>query len=602
MLKYLALIISVLVFLTSISFASTGSAYIYASAVSSLGVGNLTVIHLNVTAGNGNVMIVGPQSVANDTFNSAVSAVNEATAYLNQNKNNYNFKYTINYSSVSGPSGGLAMTLLAISVLSNTPLMHNFAVTGTISSSGSVGEIGGVYEKSKVAFQAGKQFMIVPFAGNGTFENSLYYIVQQKLGIPVIKVSNVSQALPYAFGLVAPRRFAYNITQNYHTSQIPQLNISCTECNTSNFAILANATVNLTRNQISQIHGNYSLLKQSLRNSLSNFTQIINKGYLYTGADLSFLEFSNAYLFANSNFTRIAGDEIIANVSSYCGSLSPPQLTTGNYEYVIGGELRQSWALQTLNNSANELANAEITDDVAQSIYGAANAYAWCFAASQMYKIGASYSSGSVILSNEAINGIHQNVTAVQNSSGLYSSAALTSYNQGLYGAALYNAKYAMIFGNSSYVFYPQSKLANLTYANIANASGEGIWPYEFSAHALFYLNQRSFAQSNSSALSEAQNAYSLSALALSLSDANMFLVNGFVPLQVVPGTSSGTDIATLQQNITQIYQVLFILAALVFVSFLIIIYLILRQTPSSFTVTAKAKRQSRRARTARRR
>ena len=598
MLKNLSLVLLGLLLLASPAFANTGSAFIYASAVSSLGVGNLTVISLNVTPGNGNVMIVGPQSVANDTLNSARAAVSEATAYLGKNKSSYNFTYSINYTSVSGPSGGLALSLLAISVLSNTPLMHNFAVTGTVTTSGNVGEIGGVYEKSTVAVQSGKQFMIVPFAGNGTFENSLYYIVQQRLGIPVVKVSNVIQALPYAFGYATPRRFAYNITQNYHTSQIPPLNLSCAYCNTTNFGKLANATINLTQIQISKIHGNYSSLKASLRNSLANFTQITSKGYLYTGADLSFLEFSNAYLFANSNFTRKAGASIISNVSGYCGSLVPPQLTAGNYEYVIGGELRQSWALQTLNNSANDLANAEITDDVAQSIYGAANAYAWCFAANQMYNIASNSASGSVILSNEAISGIHQNVTAAQSYPGLYSQAALTSYNQGLYGAALYNSKYAMVFGNNSYVLYPPSKLDNLTYANIANASNGGIWPYEFSAHALFFLGQQSFASTNASLIGAAQNAYSLSTLAASLADANIFLVQGFVPLEVVPSNpSSGTEIASVQQDITQIYQILFLLAALVFISFLVIIYLILNQSPPLPPAKSRSTKRARRAR-----
>ncbi|MDE1869987.1 MAG: hypothetical protein KGH71_03310 [Candidatus Micrarchaeota archaeon] len=579
MLKNLGLALFVLLVCISTSHAASGGAYIYASAVSSLGVGNLTVMHLTVTPGNGNVKIIGPQSIANDTLLSASSAVNAATAYLGKNKSSYNFTYTINYTSVSGPSGGLALSLLAVSALSNTPLVHDFAVTGTISNSGAVGEIGGIYEKSKVAVQSGKQFMIVPFAGNGTFENSLYYIVQQKLGIPVVKVSNLTQALPYAFGQRAPRPFAYNITQNYHTGKIPALNLSCENCDTSSFGVLANATINLTSHQISQIRGNYSSLESSLRSSLLNFTQIANKGYLYTGADLSFLEFSNAYLFANSNFTRSAGALIIKNVSGYCGSLVAPQMTAGNYEYVIGGELRQSWALQTLNTSANELATAEITDDVAQSIYGAANAYAWCFAASQMYKIASTNTSGSVILSNEAIAGIHQNVTLAQNYSGLYSRAALASYNEGLYGAALYNSKYAMVFGNSSYALYSKAKLDNLTIANIANSTGGGIWPYEFSAHALFFLGQQSFAQSNASAINYAQNAYSLSLLSSSLAGANMFLSSGFVPLQVVPPSPQGsTDVAALQEEITQIYQILFLLAALTFISFLIIIYLVLRQ------------------------
>jgi len=65
----------------------------------------------------------------------------------------YNFSYIIEDKnvSVSGPSGGLAFTLDAISALSHEPLLHDFTLTGTISPDGSVGEIGGVYDKVAAA-------------------------------------------------------------------------------------------------------------------------------------------------------------------------------------------------------------------------------------------------------------------------------------------------------------------------------------------------------------------------------------------------------------------------------------------------------------------
>ncbi|MDE1846388.1 MAG: hypothetical protein KGH53_03880 [Candidatus Micrarchaeota archaeon] len=569
-----------LLLLISVSSAAGGSAYIYASAVTALGVGNLTTISLNVTPGNGNVLIKGPSSVANDTLFSAQEAVGYAANYLKLNPRSYNFTYFVNYSSVSGPSGGLALSVLAISALSSTPLQHNFALTGTVTTTGNVGQIGGIYEKSLAAVQSKKQFMIVPYALNGTFENSLYYIVQQRLGIPVVKVSNVTQALPYAFGTAKPRPFSYNITQNYHTSLLPTLNLTCQACNTTKFKSLAYTTINLTTAQVAKILGNYSALRGSLTNSLANFTTITNKGYLYTGADLSFLEFSNAYLFANSNFTRNAATTIIANVTNYCNSLSSPAMTSDNYEYVIGGQLRQGWALQTLNNSRSTLASAQTTDDVAQSIYGAATSYAWCTASSKMYKIALGSNSAPVALSNSTIQLIYKSVNASQKYPGLYSQVALSSLNAGKYGAALYNSRYAAVFGNSTFSLYSQSQLSNLTQSNIMNASNGGIWPFEFSAQSLFFLNQALLQQPSGGSLGAMQNAYTISALALGLSSANNVLRSGFIAAPIVPYTNS-TTVLNLQSQVSQIYNILFVLCALVFIIFLILIAMFLRPMQS---------------------
>lgn len=587
------------VMLVSLSYAFSGSAYIYASAVTGLGHGNLTLVSLNVTSGNGNVSIIGPTSVGNDTVASAREAVLDATSYLGLKQSNYNFTYNIDYSSVSGPSGGLALTLLAVSALTNQKLNHNFAVTGTIGSNGEVGQIGGIYEKSLGAIENGKSFMLVPYAANGTFENTLYYIVQQRLGIPVVKVSNLSEAIPYAFGHKTPEPFAYNISQNYNISSIPELNISCSSCNLSGldscsscglsgFEMLTSATINLTSLQVSKITGNYSALKNSLQNSLDTFGQITQKGYLYSGANLAFLEFANSYLFANSNLTPESANLILQNVTNYCTSSAPPLMTSSNYEYVLGGEVRQTWAMQTLNTSKNLITSADTTDELAQSIYQSGNAYAWCFAANKMYQIAAQSNSGFVELPQSVLQDVYLNVTNAQKYPGLYSQAAMTDYKAGLYGAALYNAKYAIAFGNTSFQIASTTIISNQTLRNVANSSNLGVWPFEFSAQSLFYLSQGAF-----------DNAYTTSVLASALGGTNNFLKNSFVPLSSNQSGSvfqNTTAISSLQNQISQIYDLLFIVLALVFVIFIILLSLLLRgNSPENKKTKVRARRAQRR-------
>jgi PDZ domain-containing protein len=73
---------------------------------------------------------------------------------------------TIDPGAVSGPSAGLAFTLTIIDKLSPGDLTggKNVAVTGTIELDGTVGEVGGVPQKTAAAIEAGAKLFLVPSA------------------------------------------------------------------------------------------------------------------------------------------------------------------------------------------------------------------------------------------------------------------------------------------------------------------------------------------------------------------------------------------------------------------------------------------------------
>jgi Lon-like protease len=76
----------------------------------------------------------------------------------------YPFAVTINVGSIGGPSAGLALTLGLLDVLSNGQLTggHRVAATGTISVDGTVGDVGGVAQKTLAVRSAGAQIFLVP--------------------------------------------------------------------------------------------------------------------------------------------------------------------------------------------------------------------------------------------------------------------------------------------------------------------------------------------------------------------------------------------------------------------------------------------------------
>ncbi len=73
-------------------------------------------------------------------------------------------RIAVDTSDISGPSGGLAMTLAIIDDLTPGDLTggKKVAVTGTIDSRGNVGPIGGIAQKAIAARRAGAQVFIVP--------------------------------------------------------------------------------------------------------------------------------------------------------------------------------------------------------------------------------------------------------------------------------------------------------------------------------------------------------------------------------------------------------------------------------------------------------
>ena len=100
------------------------------------------------------------------------------------------FEIDISSGSVGGPSAGLAFTLLVLDVLTPGELTggKRVAVTGSIGLDGSVGDVGGVAQKSAAARNAGAEIIIVPAA----------LVDEARMGageVPVVGVENLEDAL-----------------------------------------------------------------------------------------------------------------------------------------------------------------------------------------------------------------------------------------------------------------------------------------------------------------------------------------------------------------------------------------------------------------------
>ncbi|MEM2424680.1 MAG: S16 family serine protease [Candidatus Bathyarchaeia archaeon] len=84
---------------------------------------------------------------------------------------------------VDGPSAGAAMTIAIIAAIKGDNLSDKVFITGTVSTDGTIGKVGGVAEKAEAAALAGGEIFLVP---KGQEVVTTYRRVERRIGIITI--------------------------------------------------------------------------------------------------------------------------------------------------------------------------------------------------------------------------------------------------------------------------------------------------------------------------------------------------------------------------------------------------------------------------------
>lgn len=581
--------------------ALVGTASIKAPAViASNDTGSLTVINLTVTDGTGSVSVVGPENVGESTTQSAHTAAEYASSYLNLNFNNYNFTYAImsNSTNVSGPSAGAAMTLLAVSALSHKQLRTDFTITGTISEEGLIGQIGGVYNKVSAAKQSGLELVLVPAVPQSNPENELYLLTQTNFGIPLVQVSDITNASFFAFNKNisgSAYKTSFNFYTDYKVGQLQNATLDCiNSCDQRPFNLITSTTFNLTNNQIKTLASspNFYNVSLQLKDVLVQAESIANKGYLYTAANLAFLDFINAFYFSNHNVTVESGFTTLSTIQNFCSSLLAPDLTSSNYEYVLSAELRQAWGNYTASSTLNIYNSTAIEGDIILSnMYAAGQAYGWCSAANLVYNYESNSSAGYTVVPSDSLRNVAQSRInrATPYGVGIYLATAQQAYEQNNYPLAILAADYAFSIANSSLVSdVPTGELINMSNYMSQNSTYSA-WATEFSKESQFYVYESMIAQNDTSAHRYAVSAYSAALLAQEISS-DMKLINE--NLIYVSGTTlrnaDMSKIISALDSIRELMVTILILVVLISLTNLLILVIVITKLPRTKTKKSK--------------
>ncbi len=204
---------------------SYNSATVYAAAVVSGGGGALATITARLTPGYGRVFVSVVPKTEIDTQSSAQTAAYVAQKLAHVPLGFRDLLFTIRARTVivEGPSAGAAMTIAAYAALTGKKPAQDVVITGVINPDGSIGPVGGLLDKLRACAEGGIKYFLIPkgerYVDVLIPQKTVYsplpgvtivresylrkridlYQEGNKLGVHVVEVSNIEQALPYFF-------------------------------------------------------------------------------------------------------------------------------------------------------------------------------------------------------------------------------------------------------------------------------------------------------------------------------------------------------------------------------------------------------------------
>ncbi len=189
-------------------------------AVEESGQGIMAWLKVEVHEGEGRTLLeINDISFWEDTQESIRIAKSVAEEVTNVDTSQYDIIYSVNAnaSKIEGPSAGAAMAIATSVALKNKNINNSVVITGYLKEDGTIGKVSGILAKAEAAKENGVKLFLVPLGQriqtkietkkqceHGVFtaycetkvieEN---VDIQEEVGIDVIEVGSISEALKY---------------------------------------------------------------------------------------------------------------------------------------------------------------------------------------------------------------------------------------------------------------------------------------------------------------------------------------------------------------------------------------------------------------------
>tara|TARA_Y100000389_G_scaffold204506_1_gene257512 strand:+ start:20650 stop:23871 length:3222 start_codon:yes stop_codon:yes gene_type:complete len=168
-----------------------------------------TFMDLTLTGSQGDVMKESIKCAKTIAWNLLPNSIKDSITPKSTGKNKpQNFGLHIHTPECAtkkdGPSAGAAITLGILSVLSNTTINPNVAMTGEIDLNGNVTKIGGLQSKLLGALKSGINKVLIPFDNKEDLdiiilEKKITEINDKRVNFTVIPIHTISEMIPHVF-------------------------------------------------------------------------------------------------------------------------------------------------------------------------------------------------------------------------------------------------------------------------------------------------------------------------------------------------------------------------------------------------------------------
>jgi len=189
-------------------------------AVDEEGKGTIVWLRVEVLEGEGRILLeINNILFWEDTQESVRLAKSIAEELSDVDTKNYDIIYSIdaNASKIEGPSAGPAMAIATILALENKTINNSVVISGYLRKDGKIGKVSGILSKARAAKENGFKLFLIPKdqsyqlkteTEKKCFTEGLTTIcrtesftervnIKDEIGIDVIEVENISEALKY---------------------------------------------------------------------------------------------------------------------------------------------------------------------------------------------------------------------------------------------------------------------------------------------------------------------------------------------------------------------------------------------------------------------
>ena len=454
--------------------------------------GQMLIMSVEVVPGHGEIFMSTAPYVGMETQNSERIAVSVATRLLEQNAKECDFLFRIGgdineTEAVDGPSAGAAMALIVLSALGEEAVPNTISITGTIEPDGSIGPVGSVNAKATAAAKEGATLFLTPKLE--MYERLLLSGSRKKYDMRVIEVRDIFEAAAIVLGGEIPPEE----NRTYRGTELPE-NLSAYEFNVTpqvaRFAAIANKTLEDTEGEVAdaKARGNGEF-DRYFDSELAAARTLLDKGYYYTGANIAFLTGVDASIVGRQT-NEIELNATTREVEACLAGLRKPALREDNFEEVFGGEARMNWARLKLDDVKNMTGEGE--DVMIYKLRELEYAKGWCMLAGRLFGYEGTgrklNGQGLRALANEKLEEARRTVSSEESDSDWHLRAAEVAYDEGNYGATLYDSAYASGMSAATAELVDQTPAGLKTRVDaLMGEEVDGLWPNLYKMQVRYY-------------------------------------------------------------------------------------------------------------------